>query len=156
MDISLPDINGIEASKRIRQKEIDSAIILLTMHNDEGLCEMALEAGVKGYLLKEDAFDDLVYAVNAVVSGEKFISSSLGKDIARLPTLPPPPSPLTIREKEIVALIAEGLSSKEIAERLFISVKTVEKHRTNIMEKLGFKGMAEVVRYAIKNRLVHL
>lgn len=156
MDISLPDINGIEAAKMIKKNNINTEIILLTMHNDESLLEMALKVGIKGYILKNDAFDDLIYAIKTVIGGKKFISSSLYKDYGHISDLPISPSPLTTREKEIVILITDGLSSKEIAERLFISVKTVEKHRTNIMEKLGLKNMAELVKYAFKIGIIRL
>ena len=154
MDISLPDFDGIEAARRIKASETGAVVILLTMHKEEELLEMASETGVEGYLLKDDAFDDLVYAIKAGLRGERFTSSSLGPGPVNPPTYPSAPSPLTRREKEIVALVAEGLTSKEIAEKLFLSVKTVETHRANIMEKLELKGLADLVRYAIKVGLI--
>lgn len=152
MDVSMPDMDGIEASRRMKAARIDAEIILLTMHKGDELLEMALDSGIKGYILKEDAFSDLLYAIKAILRGEKFISNSLRK--AERPTVPFLPSSLTRREAEIVTLIAKGMSSKEIAKGLFISVKTVETHRVNIMEKLELKNLAELVRYAVRTGLV--
>ncbi len=155
MDMSLPDMDGIEATRQMKEKGIKSEIIFLTMHNDAGLHEMALQAGVRGYLLKDDAMDDLIYAIKAVLRGESFTSGSLKEDPSAEP-VPHPECPLTHREAEIVALIGEGLGSKDIAEKLFISIKTVETHRSHIMEKLGLRSTAEIVKYAIASGLVKL
>lgn len=154
MDISMPDMDGIEAARRIKAAGVGAGIILLTMHSGAGLLEIASETGIEGYLLKDDAIDDLLYAIKAVLRGDRFISATLMREPDKKIAVPSSPSPLTKREKEVVILIAEGLSSKEIAERLFISVKTVETHRANIMEKLGLKSIAEVVRYAARNGLI--
>ncbi len=158
MDMSLPDMDGIETARRIKAEGIKSEIIFLTMHNDPGLHEMARQIGVRGYLLKDDAMDDLVYAIRAVLSGESFTSGSLKADTSatmqeRDGETPAAHSSLTRREEEIVSLIASGMSSKEIADKLFISVRTVETHRGHIMEKLGVRSMAELIRYALNSGL---
>ena len=153
MDMSLPDMDGLEAVRQIKEKGISGEIIFLTMHNDSGLYEMAQHLGVRGYLLKDDAMDDLIYAIKAVLRGERFTSGSL-KTEAPAEHSPHPASPLTHRETEIVVLIGEGMSSRDIAEKLFISVKTVETHRAHIMEKLGVVSMADVIKYAMKSGLV--
>ncbi len=167
MDMSLPDMDGIETARQIIAKGVESGIIFLTMHNDSGLCETAMRAGGRGYLLKDNAMDDLLYAIKAVLRGELFTSVPLtnssilplakradgtsrigGKGTTPLCTS------LTKRETEIVALIAEGMSSKEIADKLFISIKTVETHRGHIMEKLGVRSVADITKYAIRSGLV--
>jgi len=150
MDVSMPDMDGIEAARRIRAAGVDARVILLTMHGGSELLELASDSGIRGFLLKNDAFSDLLYAIKAVVRGERFVSSSLAETPGERQVAPVSPSPLTHREAEIVALIADGLTSKEIAERLVISVKTVETHRANVMEKLGVKNVPELVRYAIR------
>lgn len=149
MDISLPDLDGIEASRQIRQAGCTAEIIFLTMHNDHSLMEAAFQTGARGYLLKDDAMDDLLYAVRAVLRGERFVSASLtGVDI-HTGTTPSPTPELSQREQQIVSLIAAGLTSKEIGIRLSISVKTVETHRARIMRKLGVRKSADVIRYAL-------
>ncbi len=147
MDMSLPDIDGIEAGRRIRQAGCASEIIFLTMHNDPGLVEAAFEIGARGYLLKDDTMDDLLYAVRAVLRGERFTSVSLTTGETR--GARPSSTELSRREREVVSLIAAGLTSKEIASRLSISVKTVETHRARIMQKLGVRKSADVIRYAL-------
>ena len=161
MDMSLPDMDGLEAVRQMKEKGFTGEVVFLTMHNDSGLCEAAMRMGVKGYLLKDDAVDDLLYAIKAVLRGERFTSGALKPDSHDLPQpavlsgkAGEPPHQLTKREREIVALIAGGVSSKEIAEKLFISLKTVETHRSNIMQKLGLKCAADVTKYAIKAGLV--
>ncbi|MGR3319274.1 MAG: response regulator [Candidatus Anammoxibacter sp.] len=157
MDIELPELDGIEAAKKIKAAGIKTSIIILTMHKEAELIAMASEEFIDGYLLKDDAFDELVYAIRAVLRGERFISSSLG-EIKDKPLIVPAftDTILTKREREIVSLVAEGLSNKEVAKRLFISVKTVEAHRSHIMKKLGLKSLAELVRYAVKAGIVSL
>ncbi len=154
LDVSMPDMDGLEAARRMKAAGVQAKIILLTMHKGAELLEMAADSGIQGYLLKTDAFTDLLYAVKAVLRGEKFTSASLRQNPVEPRAEIPHPSTLTTREVEIVALIASGLSSKEIATKLFISVKTVETHRANIMDKLGVKNLPELVRYAIRTGIV--
>ena len=157
MDIELPELDGLEAAKKIKAAGIKTSIIILTMHKEAELFAMASEEFIDGYLLKDDAFDELVYAIRAVLRGERFISSSLG-EIKDKPLIVPAftDTILTKREREIVAVVAEGLSNKEIAKKLYISVKTVESHRANIMDKLGLKNLAELVKYAVKSGIISL
>ena len=125
------------------------------MHKDEDLLDMASDVDIQGYLLKDDASDDLLYAIKAVVRGEKYVSASLVSDPfeSAKPCFPEDTPALTKREKEIIALVVEGLTSREIADKFFVSIKTIETHRTHIMEKLNLKGLVDMVRYAITNGL---
>ena len=151
MDISLPDIDGIEAVKRLREKGGRGKIILLSMYRYPEILDYLKDMGVDGYLLKNDAFEDLLHAIKAVSEGRSYVSPSLFTDETPSPKSPPfALSSLTKREREIVSLIVEGLTTKEIADRLTISVKTVETHRARIMEKTGARNVVELVRYAIK------
>jgi len=162
MDITLPRLGGIEATRRIRRTHPDVKVIMLTIHDEEGFLYKSLDAGANGYMVKEKATEDLLDAIDTVLRGEIYIS----------PNFPPKVlesyrrmsqskrkkvddfSRLTNREREILQLIAEGYTSKEIAAMLFISVKTVENHRANIMNKLDIHETAGLVRYAIKIGLV--
>jgi len=159
MDISLPDIDGIEAAKEILKRHRSCGIILLSMYEMSELLDMILEMGIKGYVLKNDAYEDLLYAIKAVADGKVFISSSLQHKktaVSHPPQTFSSKEVLTPREKEILHLIAEGLTSKQIAQKLFISVKTVETHRARIMEKLGCKNIAALVKTAIRLGLISL
>lgn len=149
MDITLPGIDGLEAARRIRAQGGESRVIFLTMHHEPGLCKAALRDGGQGFLLKDDALDDLLAAIAAVAGGATFVSESLRTE--RQSEAAPPLSP---RESEVVSLIAAGCTSREIAARLFISPKTVEVHRANIMAKLGVKNVAELVGCAYNSGLV--
>jgi DNA-binding NarL/FixJ family response regulator len=154
LDMVLPDINGIEIAKNIKSLGITTEIVFLTMHKEKNILEMAKDLGVKGYLLKDDAFEDLQYAIKAVHRGEEYISSSFKKKTvySSLPLVDQ--SIITPREREIVILIAKGLTSKDIARKLCRSVKTIETHRSNIMEKLELKNIADIVRYAFTSGLI--
>jgi len=154
MDISLPDIDGIEAAKDIKKTLPRCRIVLLSMHRYPDLMDMLREMGIDGYVLKDDAFDDLLYAIKAAADGKGYMSHSLLAGEMVSPKLPSRTSPLTEREREITCLIAEGLSSRRIAERLCISIKTVETHRARIMKKLGIENIAQLVRYAVRAGLV--
>ncbi len=157
MDMSLPDMDGIEAVRQIKGEGVTSEIIFLTMHNDAGLQKMAHQIGVRGYLLKDDAMDDLLYAIRAVLRGDSYTSGLLKGHATEIQKkggeIPPHHAVLTKREEEIVTLIGEGLTSKQIAGQLFISIKTVETHRTHIMEKLELRSTAELIKYAVKSGL---
>lgn len=153
MDMSLPDMDGLEAVRCMKENGFKGEILFLTMHNDQGYYEAAQRLGVAGYLLKDDAMDDLIYAIKAVLRGDRFTSGALN---TVAPAVPSPQKDITLtqRETEIVTLVAGGNSSKEIAEKFFISVKTVETHRANIMHKLGVKGAADLTKYAIRAGLI--
>ena len=156
LDISMPGLSGIEISKELKSRGSATKVVYLTMHNDVLTAQKALTSGgVSGYILKDDAFEDLLYAIKSVSSGGKFISPSISDKILQ----PSPPKAvekniLTEREREILKLIASGLTNRKIADKLSISVKTVETHRARILQKLDFHTTAELVKYAIKTGLL--
>ena len=154
LDISMPGMNGIEIAKEVYRKRLNTKIILLTMHNNPLTADKLLKSGVSGYVMKEDAFKDLLVAIKTVRSGGQFVSPSLAEKMSCLRNSKAEGfAGLSGREKEVLQLISSGLTNKQIAARLLISVKTVESHRTNIMQKLCIHNTAELVRYAIKEGL---
>ena len=161
MDIMMPRLNGIQAAENIRKLKLSTRILLLSMYSDEGLIYQALQSGVKGYVLKSSVGDELLWAVRAVASGKTYLSSQVSEIMVENAVNPhahgqkhDPLSNISPREKEILQLIAEEHTSSEIAKLLFISEKTVEKHRTSLMEKLNVRNLAGLVRLAVKYRLV--
>ena len=158
LDISMPRLRGIEAIHEIRAIRKDVSILILTMHKDKEYLYLALSAGAKGYLLKEDADKELFSAIERIRQGRTYaspyFSEELLDDLVQIGKGDRKGSretdPLTTREREVVKLIAEGRSSKEIADLLCISVRTVDNHRTNIMEKLNLKKAIDLVKYAIQ------
>lgn len=161
MDIRMPILNGIQAAERIRELKLPVNIVLLSMFSDESLVHQALKSGAKGYVLKSAASEELLWAVQAAHRGETFLSgpvSAIVVDQALNPRLSGAPlepfDNLSPREKEILQLIAEEHTSGEIAAMLAVSEKTVEKHRAHLMEKLGVKNLAGLVRLAVKYGLV--
>ncbi|MDQ7858408.1 MAG: response regulator transcription factor [Armatimonadota bacterium] len=162
MDISMPGMNGIEATQRIRQRAPEVNVVALTMHEDDHYVFQLLRAGAAGYVLKRAAATDLVDAVRAAVRGEPFLYPSAAKGVVEdyLRRLQRGEAPrtsydgLTAREREVLALIAEGHTNAEIAARLYISIKTVQTHRAHIFEKLGLHDRTELVRYAIRVGLI--
>jgi DNA-binding NarL/FixJ family response regulator len=164
IDIGIPSLNGLEAAAKIKREVPDVKILMLTMYENEEYIIKALQIGASGYLIKKSAPDDLINAIYAAMEGEIFLSpsistkviSSLIRKTAKTDEPKGKVSRLTPREREILQLIAEGLSNREIAEKLFISPKTVKVHRFNLMEKLGLHNTAEIIQFAIKNGLIHL
>lgn len=164
LDIIMPGMNGIEAARWI--KEIDDAIriILVTMEISKEYVSAGIKSGVDGYLPKDTSKATLMEAVRAVHTGERYFNDAIKKlifeDFYSVEKLKKPrkalPNELTKRESEVLALVASGKSNKEIAESLFISVKTVETHKTHILIKLGLNNNAELIRYAIKNNIISL
>jgi DNA-binding NarL/FixJ family response regulator len=162
MDLSMPDLNGLEAARRIRKALPRTEILILTLHFSDQLVRDIVEAGVRAYIMKSDADKDLVSAVEALANHRSFFTSRAADmllDGFRRPNVPPDPqtllrSRLTSREREIVQLLAEGKSSKEVAVALGISVKTAETHRANIMRKLELHSVSELVRYAVRNQII--
>jgi DNA-binding NarL/FixJ family response regulator len=162
MDVSMPDLNGLEAARRIHKALPKVGILILTMHFSDQLVREVVEAGARGYILKSDADRDLVAAVECIANRRTFFTARAAEmllgDYSRQPTGAVPELPqrnrLTGREREIVQLLAEGKSSKEVAVALGISVKTAETHRANIMRKLEIHSVSELVRYAIKNQII--
>ncbi len=161
MDIAMPLLNGIDAAEQIRKAGSQVGIIMLTMHADESYVLRALSVGVKGYLLKESAEDDLLRAVKAVADDRPFfspaITQTLLEDYMRVlkqEGLSDSFELLTTREREVLQLLAEGKSNKEVAAILDVSLYTVESHRTNLMQKLNLHNTAEIVLYAVRKNLV--
>jgi DNA-binding NarL/FixJ family response regulator len=162
MDVSMPDLNGLEASRRIHKLLPKTGILILTMHFSDQLVREVIDAGARGYILKSDADRELVTAIEAIANRRTFFtpgaSEMLLDGFARQNSGDAPVLParnrLTSREREIVQLLAEGKSSKEVAVALGISVKTAETHRANIMRKLEIHSVSELVRYAIKNQII--
>ncbi|HKQ62924.1 MAG TPA: response regulator transcription factor [Candidatus Polarisedimenticolaceae bacterium] len=156
LDVAMPELNGLEAARRIHKALPRARLLILTMHESEQLVREMLGAGARGYLLKSDAGRDLIAAVEALEQQRTFYTASIADRVtdaylSRGAPAPPQSRQLTAREREIVQLLSEGRSNKEIAARLDISVKTVETHRANTMRKLGLRGLGELVRYAIRN-----
>jgi DNA-binding NarL/FixJ family response regulator len=163
MDISLPDQSGIDVTRQLRILFPDTRIIILSMHSKADLIAEAFRAGATGYVTKESASERLIQAMGSVLRGEYFLDSLLSKKVVAklMESQDKGPSStdmrydsLTRREQEVLRLLAEGLSAKKIAEKLFISPKTVENHRTNIMNKLDLHSTVELVRYAARLGLI--
>ena len=162
LDISMPDLNGVEAARRIRQLSPKTEVLILTMHESDVLLRESLNAGAKGYLLKEDADDYLASAIEALRKHKTYFSPKITKAMSRERVSlsvdeadrDVPLNRLTSREKEVTQLLTEGKSNKEVATILAISVKTVEAHRTRIMLKLGIRSITGLVRYAIRNKII--
>ena len=162
MDLSMPDMNGVEATERITAEHPGVRVVALSMHADPCWVERMLKAGAAGYLLKNSSFIDLQSAVREAAAGRCYLSPVVaGALVERYVRSPAPPAEvsaprLTVREREVLQLLAEGLSSKEIAERLNLSVRTVENHRRQIMERLGLRSVAALTKYAVKEGLTSL
>lgn len=160
MDVAMADMNGIEATRQIRAQLPDTQVLGLSMHSDSRYVKQMLEAGALGYLLKENAFDEIITALDSVSQGRMYVSpeasGSLLQDMASGEPGRTDDSPLTARERETLQLIAEGFSTAQIAERLFVSTKTVETHRKKIMDKLELYSVAELTKYAVRNGITSL
>ncbi|TNE32653.1 response regulator transcription factor [bacterium] len=156
-DLMMPKLNGIEALKKIREKNIDCQFIMLTAYEDSFHLENALEAGADGYLSKDILAKELVEAILDVLKGERVFSRSivrlLKKRGATSSELDSTPIVITKREQEILDLVAKGKTSQYIADKLFISVRTVESHRYNLMQKLDVNNVAELIHYSIMKRI---
>lgn len=161
LDIGMPLLNGVEATRQIRKLSPQTEVLILTMHDSELLVQEVLEAGAHGYILKDDADRNLIAAVDALRRHKPFLSprvseaarkSALSSDHGTAPGRSR--GRLTPREREILQLLAEGKSNKEVAVGLGISVKTAETHRANIMLKLDFHSITELVRYAVRNKII--
>ena len=161
LDVSMPNLRGIEAIPEIRRVRQDIKVLVLTMHNEEEYLYQAISAGADGYLLKEDAEKELFSAIESIRNGRIYISPSLADQsmqnwarMRRGEDSSQEKQPLTIRQREILKLIAEGKSNKEIGDLLCISVRTVERHRANMMSKLNVRKTAELVQYALRKRYI--
>ncbi len=162
MDISMPDLNGIEVTRQVLAERPSIKIIILSMHSDRRYVAEALRAGAAGYLLKDSAFEELVDAIRDVLQGRIRLSDRITNivvnDYVKLSTGEQPTAftLLSAREREVLQLLAEGKSTKEMATRLNISVKTVETHRKQIMDKLDIRSVAELTKYAVREGLTPL
>jgi len=161
LDIGMPNLNGIDAAKQITEGDSGTAVVVLSMHRDETYILRALKAGVRGYLLKDSAESDLVRAIRAVAERKSFFSPAVSKVLLedymrKLKRTGAEDSYdlLTPREREILQLVAEGKSNKEVAAILNLSVYTVETHRSNIMEKLKLKSLPELILYAVRKGII--
>jgi DNA-binding NarL/FixJ family response regulator len=166
LDIGMPNLNGLEAARQILASSPDVAILILTMHDSDNVVREVLRAGARGYLLKSDAGRDLVAAVEALQGQRTFFTTRVsqmvldgylhrektGHSIKRDDSA----EVLTSREREVIQLLAEGKTSKEVAVALNLSVKTAETHRTNLMRKLGLHSVADLTRYAVRNGIVQV
>jgi len=157
LDVSMPKRSGLDAAKNITRQYPDIRIIFLTMHKSEEIIAEAFESGAKGYVLKENAFEELAKAIRMVKSGGVFVSSELSPTLLKgFLASGKKGSDMSAREREVLKLLAEGYSNKEISDMLMISIKTVETHRANIMRKNNFKNITELVLYAARNHLIEL
>ena len=161
LDIGMPNLNGIEAAQRISDSEARTAIVILSMHSDEGYVLRALKAGAKGYLLKDSAEGDLIDAIKAVAEGKAFFSPEISKVLAedyvreiRRRGVEDSYELLTPREREILQLLAEGKSNKDIAGALNLSPYTVETHRRNLQDKLNLHSLPELILYALRKGVI--
>ena len=161
MDVGMPVLNGIEATKLIVTEHPTTSVVILSMHSDESYVMRALKAGARGYLLKDSAESDLIRAVQAVAAGKSFFSPAVSKVLLddyvrklKRTGVDDPYETLTPREREILQLVCEGKSNKDMANMLNLSVYTVETHRANIMEKLNLKGVPELILYAVRKGII--
>ncbi len=156
LDLSMPVLNGIFAAREIAKSSPRTKVILLTQHTEDHLVLEALRAGVTGYVLKTRASSELVQALRAVAKGEMYLTQSISRTVvqAYLSKADLPERPLSDRERQVLQLVAEGKTTKEIATMLGISVNTAESHRSNMMEKLGIHDTAGLVRYAIRHGII--
>jgi DNA-binding NarL/FixJ family response regulator len=159
LDIAMPSLNGLDATKQIVKVNPDTKVLILTMHDSERLIQHVLNAGARGYLMKTDAGRDLVMAIRALLLGQTYFTQRVAQIVLdtftgkKTTTTEGDIQSLTAKEREVVQLLAEGKCSKEAADVLNVSTKTLETHRSNIMRKLGCHSVTDVVRYAIRNHL---
>lgn len=162
-DINMPRLNGIQAAEQIRELGLPTRVVILSMHSDETLVRQALRIGVRGYLLKRSVTEELLLAVRAVYRGETFLCPGISEMVMADFLARQPRSDgisdfdrLSPREREILKLIAEGYTNRAIAEAIHVSIKTVEKHRANLMTKLNIQDLAGLIRIALKHGLIFL
>ena len=164
LDIGMPELNGLEATRQILKARPETKILVLTLQDSDHVVKEVLNAGARGFLLKSDAAQELVSAVEALRTGKIYFTPKVASMVLDgylrrdqvAPVEAEPSSRLTSREREIVQLVAEGKSSKEVANALDLSVKTVETHRSNIMRKLEVHSVSDLVLYAVRNNIVHV
>jgi len=160
MDISMPGMNGLAATRALKQKQPNVVIVTLTRHGDDAYVQELLRAGVAGYVLKQSAPNELIQAIRAAAAGGQYIDSTLTarmttRLLGRADKTAKPVGELSDRESGVLRLIASGYSNKEIASQLSLSVKTVEAHKANAMRKLGLRGRIDIVKYAVLQGWLH-
>lgn len=162
MDITMPDLNGIDATRMILSKSPGTKVIALSMHHDKQFVSEIFKAGASGYLIKDSAFDELEHAVRIVMMGQTYINPKIASLVVEsLVQQPAAPSPksfslLTGREREVLQLIADGKSTKQIAKDLNVSSKTIESHRRQVMGKLNVRSVADLTKFAIREGLISI
>jgi DNA-binding NarL/FixJ family response regulator len=162
LDIGMPRLNGLEAARRIRKVSPDTKVLILSMHDSENLAKAVVQAGALGYVTKSDTARDLVLAIHALLRGKIFFTPRVDRMMlesflqdGKSPRIKERTSDqLTSRQREIVQLLAEGKSNKEVSSLLDLSLKTVETHRANIMRRLGCHSVSDLVRYAVRNTII--
>lgn len=154
LDLNMPNVSGLDAIPKIQEVSPETEIIVLTMQAEPAFARQALQSGARGYVVKQSAASELVGAIRAVLAGDTYINPSLGARLAAEPPDTGPPDDLTPRETEILGLLALGYTNPEIADRLVLSVRTVETHRANIQRKTGASTRAELVAYAVDHGLM--
>lgn len=158
LDVSMPRLTGIQAARQLRDHRPQLRVLILSMHDNEQFFFEALRAGASGYILKSAAHEDLIRACRAAMRGEPFLYprgvAALVRDFLERRSVEEPEDPLSFRESEVLKLIAEGMTSREISAVLHISEKTVERHRSNILDKLGLRDRVALTRYAIRRGLI--
>jgi DNA-binding NarL/FixJ family response regulator len=160
-DIGMPELNGVDATRQICAAALRSKVLALSMHSESRFVLGILDAGASGYLLKDAAFEELSVAIKSVLKGQIYLSPAIAgvvveRSLGRFPKARSPLAKLSKREQEVLQLIAEGKSTKEIAATLYVSVKTVEGHRKQIMDKLAIYSVAELTKYAIREGVTFL
>jgi two-component system response regulator NreC len=161
MDVAMPDLNGIEATRQITMTRADAKVLALSMHSDSRFVTRMLQAGAHGYLLKDCAFEELTLAIDTIVTEGVYLSPGVTGVVVRdymqhLSSAESSATLLSSREREVLQLVAEGLTTKDIASKLHISIKTVESHRRQIMDKLEIRSVAELTKYAVREGLTSL
>jgi DNA-binding NarL/FixJ family response regulator len=159
LDLSMPRLHGLEALRQVRAASPNTKVLVLSMHNDEPYVVEALRAGAMAYILKGSESTEIARAIAEVTAGRRYLSAQLSERAiaaltSRTPDQSDPLNALTPREREVLALAAEGMSTTEMAEKLFISPRTAETHRTNLMQKLGLQSQTDLVRFAIRRGLI--
>jgi len=160
LDLDMPKMNGFQCAEQVHKRFPNVKIAILTMHEEKALIEKFIELGVKGYFLKTICKDELIHAIKTIASGGDYFPSDVTKALLKKQSIIPDVTQssllanLTKREIEIIRLVSQGFTNKEIAQELFISPRTADTHRTNIMRKLDLHNVAEIVRFAFQNKLI--
>lgn len=154
LDLMLPGSSGLEVARQLRKRMPDLRIVILSMHSDPAYVREAMRAGVDAYVAKEAGGEELIQAVRAAAEGRRYLSPPITEDVLSGRSNKDPFDLLTAREREVLQLTAEGLTGNDVAERLFISPRTVESHRANMMRKFGLRNQKELIRFAVERKLV--